>query len=173
MIIREKSMSAQSVEEKSAAESVPANVPEDPRLHTVAEFPRLHGGDVLACGFGITAAVWTAAYICRLPFLLLPAQVTIGAMLLAVLVGGFVAARYSAKGFWCALWSGALSGFLDLLIVGSLMEDYVRKQHDAAGAIPASVYWVGGSIALNAALASIGGLVGHFVPSRRRRGEGG
>ncbi|MGN6371002.1 MAG: COX15/CtaA family protein [Phycisphaerae bacterium] len=133
------------------------------------EYPRSRGGDILASGFGMTAAVWIAAYICRLPFLLLPAQVTISAMLVAVLVGGFVAARYSAKGFWCALWAGALSGFLDLLIVGSLMEDYVRKHPGGAGsAVPESVYWVVGSIGLNAVVAGIGGAVGRFVPSRRR-----
>ena len=56
-------------------------------------------GDVLACGFGMTAAVWVAAYLSRLLFVQAPGQVTVGAMVVAmVLVGGFVAARYSSKG---------------------------------------------------------------------------
>ena len=133
---------------------------------TGVQLPRLQGGDVLACGFGMTAAVWGAAYLSRLPFVQAPGEVTVGAMIAMVLVGGFVAARYSGKGWWCAVWAGAVSGVVDLLLVGAILHDYAKEHHDAV--VPTALAWVVGSVLLNAVVAGIGGVVGRMVPSSRR-----
>ena len=135
-------------------------------LQLGVELPRLKGGDVLACGFGMTAAVWVAAYLSRLPFVQAPGQVTVGAMVAIVLVWGFVPARYSSKGWWCAVWAAAVSGVVDLLLVGAILHDYAKEHHDAV--VPTALAWVVGSILLNAVVAGIGGVVGRMFPSSRR-----
>ena len=131
------------------------------------QLPRLRGGDVMACGFGMTAAVWVAAYFSRLPFVQAPGQVTVGAMVAMVLLGGFVAGRYSKKGWWCAVWAGAVSGVVDLLLVGAILHDYAKEHHDAV--VPTAMAWVVGSVVLNAVVAGIGGLVGGWCRVRRGR----
>jgi len=155
-------MTAQSVAEKSPpADTLQYHTPE-----TAPQFPHLRGGDVLACGFGISAAVWVSAYLCRLPFVQAPGQVTVALMIAMVLLGGFIAARFSAKGWWCALYAGAVSGIVDLLLIGAILHDYAKEHHDAA--VPTALSWTLGSILLNAVAAAIGGLLGQLFPSPRR-----
>ena len=127
--------------------------------------PRVWGGDVLAPGFAITVGVWVVAYVSRLPKVEMPGPVTVGGMLAVILIGGFLAARYSAKGLRAALWAGALSGMLDLIVVGSLIHDL--QPADLAFA-PAAALWVSGSMILNIVIASIGGIVGRAFPSSWR-----
>ncbi len=124
------------------------------------------GGDILACGFGMTVAAWIAAYISRIPMFPSPApgQLTISLMLGMVFIGGFLAARYSTKGIWAALLAGAVSGSLDILIVGSVFHDLAKGDSVA----PVAGLWIGGSVVLNALVAGAGGVIGMFVPSRRR-----
>ncbi len=122
------------------------------------------GGDVLACGFGMTVGVWLVAYLSKMPLVQASGQATIFAMLVVVLAGGFLAGRYSEKGVWAAVWAGGVSGLLDLLILGSVMKDMMANREIA----PAAVLWIGGSIGLNAVVAGIGGLVGGIFASPRR-----
>ena len=126
---------------------------------------RVWGGDVLAPGFAITVGVWVIAYVSRLPKVEMPGPVTVGGMLAVILIGGFLAARYSAKGAAAAVLGGAVSGVLDLIVVGSLIHDL--QPADLAFA-PAAVLWVGGSMILNILIASIGGMLGRAFPSSRR-----
>jgi heme A synthase len=131
-----------------------------------AENMRVRGGDILASGFGMTVAVWIVAYVSRMPVVNAPGEATVAGMLLMVLVGGFMAARYSRKGIRAAVLAGALSGLLDILIVGSLIHDYMKAHTE--GAVPSAALWVGGSVLLNALVAGLGGIVGHLLPSGRR-----
>jgi cytochrome c oxidase assembly protein subunit 15 len=130
--------------------------------------PPVRGGDILASGFGMTVAAWIAAYISRIPMWPSPApgQLTISLMLGMVLVGGFLAARYSAKGIGCALGAGAVSGLLDILVVGSVLHDAAKGNAVA----PVAALWVGGSVLLNTLVAGVGGLIGMWMPSPNRSG---
>ncbi len=127
---------------------------------------RLRGGDVLASGFGMTVAVWITAYICRMPVVNAPGHFTVAAMLAVLLISGFFVGRFSPRGFRGALMAGALSGLLDILILGSLIHDYVASHQE--GLVPSATLWFTGSIFTSALAAGAGGLVGRFFPSPRR-----
>lgn len=123
-------------------------------------------GDVVTLGFGITVAVWIAAYVCRMPVVNAGGQVTVGLMLGAIFLGGVAAGRYSRKAVVAGLAAGALSGLLDILIVGSLIHDYSGAGNRAI--VPTAALWIGGSMALNVVVAGLGAVLGGLVPSRRR-----
>jgi len=137
---------------------------------------RLYGGDVLACGFGITVATWIVAYISRLPMVNAAGHVTVGLMLAVILVGGMLTARYSPRGLMAAILAGAVSGLLNNLIVGSLVSDAAAKaaatmagaSGPAAIPVPSMALWFGGSILTSTVLAGVGGIGGRFFPSRER-----
>lgn len=130
---------------------------------TLSDWPRLRGGDVLASGFAITVAAWLVAYLSRMPMVNAPGQVTVLSMLAVVFIGGILTARFSNKGMLGAALAGAVSGLLDILIVGSVLHDVAQ---DAVA--PAAALWITGSIILNAFVAGAGGLFGHLFPSPRR-----
>lgn len=127
---------------------------------------RLAGGDILASGFGMTVAVWITAYICRMPVVNAPGPFTVAAMLLVLLVGGFLTARHSPRGVLASVLAGALSGLLDILILGSLIHDYTAT-HDQA-LVPSAALWFSGSIFTSALVAGIGGAAAIPFPSPRR-----
>jgi cytochrome c oxidase assembly protein subunit 15 len=141
----------------------PLNI-ETPQARTTPV--RLAAGDILAPGFAMTVAVWIVAYICRMPLVNAPGPVTVTAMLGMLLVGGFVTARWSPRGVLASLLAGALSGLLDILILGSLVTDYV-KSHDQA-LVPSAAVWFTCSILTSAVAAGVGGLAAIPFPSRRR-----
>jgi cytochrome c oxidase assembly protein subunit 15 len=136
------------------------------------EAQRIRGGDVLASGFGMTVAAWLVAYISRMPLVNAPGQITVFAMLTMVFIGGILTARFSARGVLAAALAGAVSGLLDILIVGSVLHDVAKGGPGAAaptGSVaPAAALWMSGSILLNALIAGAGGLFGRLFPSPRR-----
>jgi cytochrome c oxidase assembly protein subunit 15 len=127
---------------------------------------RLAGGDILASGFGMTVAVWITAYVCRMPVVNAPGPFTVAAMLVVLVIGGFLTARYSPRGALASLLAGALSGLLDILILGSLIHDYTTT-HDQS-LVPSAALWFSGSIFTSALIAGIGGLAAIPFPSRQR-----
>ena len=123
-------------------------------------------GGPLALGFAITVAVWTVAYVCRMPMVQAPAALTVTAMLLTVVAGGCVAGRSLPRPFVGSALAGALSGLLDILMIGALFSE-IRQSHPDFATPAAVAMWVGGSIALNAALAALGAALARAVsPSR-------
>jgi cytochrome c oxidase assembly protein subunit 15 len=161
-MIREDRMSLQTPVPPSA----PAEIPHSPTIQNRGKTPRVRAGDILACGFGMTVTAWVAAYITRLPMFPAPApgQLTISLMLGMVFVGGLLAARYSENGIRTAIAAGALSGMLDILIVGSVFHDLAKGSSVA----PIAGLWIGGSMLLNALVAGAGGFLGMLVPARNR-----
>lgn len=132
--------------------------------------PRVCGGDILACGFGMTVAAWIVAYLSRMPLVNAPGQVTVGLMLAMVFLGGIFAARYSNRGLVAALLAGVVSGVLDILVVGSVLHDVSVVSGGGGGAVaPAAGLWIGGSILCNTVVAGLGGGIGMFWPSGRRK----
>ncbi len=128
--------------------------------------PRPVFGDVLTLGFGITVAAWTCAYICRMPIVNADGPTTVVTMLGVIILGGMAAGRYSHKGWRAGIYAGGISGILDILIVGSLIQDYTRSHHGAT--LPSAALWIGGSIGFNAAVAGLGAALGSLIPSPRR-----
>jgi cytochrome c oxidase assembly protein subunit 15 len=99
-----------------------------------------------------------------MPLVNAPGQVTVSLMLSMVFLGGLVTARYSQKGALAALFAGACSGLLDILILGSLIRDESR----GISTVPAILLSVAGSILLNALVGGFGGLVGNLFPAESR-----
>ena len=159
-------MSAEMAGAETARQAIPYEpVGNAPAGAALAEKPARFG-DVLTLGFAITVAVWIAAYICRMPLVNAGGPVTVGMMLGAIFFGGMAAGRYSANEWRAGIAAGALSGGLDILIVGSLIHDYMA-QHDRE-LIPSAALWIGGSLALNVVVAGLGAVVGSLMPSTER-----
>jgi cytochrome c oxidase assembly protein subunit 15 len=112
----------------------------------------------------MTVGAWLTAYLSRMPGVNAPGQVTVLAMLAMVFVGGVLAGRYSPKGILGAVLAGAVSGLLDILILGSLIKDMNKGSSIA----PAAATWVTGSIVFNAIVAGVGGVFGRMLPSAKR-----
>jgi len=88
--------------------------------------PRTSKADILALGFGTSVAMWAVAYILRLPAIAAPAAVTTGGLCAAAAIGGYFAGRLSRRGWLGGLWTGLLSGGLNLLIVLSAISERLQ-----------------------------------------------
>ena len=86
---------------------------------TTAENTRF--SDILAIGFGTTAAMWTVGYACRLFGPAVPATLIFILVLGVLLAGGVVVGRYTNRGTLGGVYVGLVSGLVNLLVVGSLI----------------------------------------------------
>lgn len=111
------------------------------------------GSPTLAVGFGTTVAMWAIGYFCRLSPGLVPSPVVAALMLLTLVGGGVVAGRFARGGWRAGLRAGALSSFLDLLVLGSLLMSGDDARRLAA-------FWVPGFLVAGALLGAIGGGIG-------------
>jgi cytochrome c oxidase assembly protein subunit 15 len=120
--------------------------------------------DLLTIGFGTTVALWAIGYLARLPVVLAPAPVVLLLLLFVLVGGGVVAGRFTGRGIFGGAAAGAISGFLNLLVLGSFL-----SRHDTPNALlPSAALWVPGSIAVSAVLGALGAWVGaRPAPSRR------
>jgi cytochrome c oxidase assembly protein subunit 15 len=113
---------------------------------------RLRGApDLLACGFGITAAMWAIGYVCRLPVVMAPSWIVALLLLAVPIAGGFVAGARGTRGVRGGLYAGLLAGLLNLLVLGAFLAgDQPNQVH------PSAAIFVPGSIALMGLLAAAG-----------------
>lgn len=113
------------------------------------------GGEILAVGFGTTAAMWVAGYVSRLPGVEL-APAVVGPVLLALLlVGGAVAGWLGSHGWRGGARAGALASLLNLLVLGSLL-----AAQEPNRLRPSALLWLPGSVLLGAGLGALGGALG-------------
>ncbi|NIM01389.1 MAG: hypothetical protein GTN89_11200 [Acidobacteria bacterium] len=112
-------------------------------------------GSLLTIGFGTTVAMWVVGYLGRLPALLLPSPALLALMLACVLVGGLFLGRYLGLDPRAAVIAGAITGALNLLILGSLLGG-----ERPGVVVPSAAVWVPGSILLTALLTTIGSFAG-------------
>ncbi|HZN54596.1 MAG TPA: COX15/CtaA family protein, partial [Candidatus Polarisedimenticolaceae bacterium] len=113
-------------------------------------------GRLLSIGFGTAVAMWGIGYLARLPVVLAPPAVVLVLLLLAQLGGGFIAGRFGPGGARDGAGAGALTGLLNLLVLGSFL-----SAHDRTNAlVPSALVWLPGSIAVSIALGGLGGLLG-------------
>lgn len=97
--------------------------------------------DILATGFGTTAAMWAIGYVCRFPGAPAPSGLLLPLLLGCLVAGGFVAGAFGGRGVRGGLYVGLLAGVLNLLILGSLLggDQPNRITLTALAWIPASV----------------------------------
>ena len=109
-------------------------------------------GDVLAIGFGTSVAMWTIGYLARLPVVLAPPAVVLVLMLLALFAGGYLAGSRGSRGVRGGTYAGALTGLLNLLVLGSFLSTADRPN----ALVPNAALWFPGSIVFSSVLAAVG-----------------
>jgi cytochrome c oxidase assembly protein subunit 15 len=122
-------------------------------------------GEVLAVGFGTTVAMWALAYLARLPVVLASPAIVLALLFAALIAGGYFAGSRGARGVRGGAYAGALTGLLNLLVLGSFLSTPDREN----GLVPSAAIWLPGSILLSAALGAIGAWWG----ARGRKPAGG
>ena len=118
---------------------------------TQAEVSR-GAGDVLALGFGTTVAMWAIGYLARLPVVLAPPSLVLGLFLASLLAAGFIAGRKGVRGVRGGAYSGALTGVLNLLVLGSFLSTSDRTN----ALVPSAAFWLPGSIVFSSMLGAVG-----------------
>jgi cytochrome c oxidase assembly protein subunit 15 len=121
-------------------------------------------GDVLAVGFGTSVAMWGIGYLARLPVVLAPPALVLVLLLLALLAGGFLAGSRGPRGVRGGAYAGALTGLLNLLVLGSFLSTADRPN----ALVPNAALWFPGSIVFSSLLAALGAWWG----TRRARPSG-
>jgi cytochrome c oxidase assembly protein subunit 15 len=109
-------------------------------------------GDVLAIGFGTSVAMWALGYLARLPVVLAPPALVLVLMLLALLGGGFLAGSRGSRGVRGGAYAGALTGLLNLLVLGSFLSTADRPN----ALVPNAALWFPGSIVFSSLLGACG-----------------
>src|SRR5205085_8656951 len=122
--------------------------------------------DIIALGFGTSVAMWAVAYILRLPAVAAPAALTTTLLCIVLLAGGYFAGRYARRGWIGGLWTGLLSGVLNLLIVSSAISE--RFKPGADNPIPPAEFglFALASVGISAVLCILGAAFGN---TRRAR----
>ena len=114
-----------------------------------------HRSAALVCGFGATAAMWTAGYFARLPAVNAPGEFLFGALVICLLGGGYVAGMTTGSAR-AGLYAGLVSSLLNLLILGSLL----TSPAEANDLKPAAFLYVPGFFLMGAAAGWLGGRLG-------------
>lgn len=110
--------------------------------------------DVLAIGFGTTVLMWTVGYVMRKPEVDAPGPVLGLALLLCVLVGGFLAGRLTTRGWRAGAMAGAVVAGLNLLIVGGTLAG------EEGTAVSWPLVWVPGTVVVTAVVMALAAMVG-------------
>lgn len=110
------------------------------QAHAIPAVPPRAAGDILTLAFGTTTAMWGLGYLCHLPQASLPSPLVFVLMLACMLAGGWLFQRWTAAAPSRALRAGALTGLLNLLVLGSVLGEDLRQ------AAASALLWVPGSI---------------------------
>ncbi len=113
-------------------------------------------GDVLAIGFGTTVGMWAIGYLARLPVVLAPPSIVLMSLLVTLVAGGYVAGSRGERGARGGAYAGALTGVLNLLVLGSFLSSEGREN----ALVPSAAFWFPGSIVFSSVLGTVGGWLG-------------
>jgi cytochrome c oxidase assembly protein subunit 15 len=123
-----------------------------PTRSRAAAIPYHRGSDLLALGFGTTAAMWAVGYVCRFPGVDAPAWLLLLLLVVCLGAGGWAARRLSARGVAGGLQVGLLAGALNVLVLGSLL-----SRSDAPNAlVPSAAWWIPGWLIASGLVGAIG-----------------
>jgi cytochrome c oxidase assembly protein subunit 15 len=126
-----------------------------------ATSPPRDAADVLALGFGTTVGMWAAGYVCRMPGMSVPGWLLLALLVLCLLVGGWLAGRYSPRGWRGGLLAGLLTGTLNLLILGGLLAE------PESGSLRRLVWlWAPASVVATGLMAGAGATLAQGRPAR-------
>lgn len=128
-------------------------------------------GPALTAGFTATLAIWIIWWVTHLPGVAIPAPIVLILLGLALVLGLVQTARISARPLAVGLIGGAITGLLNLLILGSVltvqaentaqMNEVANRFHDRAATI------IAGYLALTVTAGLVAGLLGRTT--RRAR----
>ncbi|MEP0846720.1 MAG: COX15/CtaA family protein [Phycisphaerae bacterium] len=116
-------------------------------------------GDLLTVGFGTTVAMWGIGYVCHLPGLAAPSWAVFLLMIACLVAGGAACGAITSRGPAGAAKAGAITGVLNLLVLGSVLGGSDFRAQAASAAV-----WVAGSILVTVACFVIGASI-----ARRRQ----
>ena len=101
-------------------------------------------------GVAMTAAMWSAGYICRLPFVMAPPWLIFFSLLAILIGGGRWSAARSPRRVLTASIAGAFAGTVNLLILGSWLVEGLDSSPSALKLTASVVAFVLGCTALSA-----------------------
>jgi cytochrome c oxidase assembly protein subunit 15 len=125
------------------------------------------GAETLALGFGTSVLMWFLAYLCRMPPAAVPPWLLAMGLMGCIVCGGFLAGRFSARGWRVGLAAGLLSSVINLLVLGSLLGGNRPNQ-----VVPSAAWWLPGSLLLGGALGMLGAALGARARRQVIRPEG-
>jgi len=133
--------------------------------HVVQSTPRGRAGGagaaVLAAGFGATVAMWVIGYFGMMGPGLIVGEALFALTGLCLVAAGFLAGRYAGVSAPTGLGVGCVSGVLNLLIIGAIIEG-----ESTAAQLQRVVIWGGAVIVASMALAGGGAAVGRRFVAR-------
>ncbi len=113
-------------------------LPQDPVSWWIAAIP---------VGIGATVSMWSAGYLCRLPFIEAPPWLLFFLLVMILILAGRVAASRSSDRFRSALMTGAIAGVIDLLVLGAVL---VPEEATVSSVVVSASTFVLGCMALAA-----------------------
>ena len=111
--------------------------------------------DILAVAFSTTVAMWAVGYVGYMPLTNVRPAIFLTLMLACLIVGGWVAGRYSRRGALGGAWIGLMTAALNLLVLGSLIMHPPQGQ-----AVPHAWLWLPGVFVVSPLLAAVGAMAG-------------
>ena len=120
-------------------------------------------GYVLALGLAATAAMWAVSYVALMGPGLAGGEVLFGLTILCLLIAGFCGGRYAHASVVGGGLIGLVSGCLNLLVIGALV------QGEGAGRLHTAAMWGLGLIGGSMVVTAIGALIGRAIRAREAR----
>ncbi|MDX2114425.1 MAG: COX15/CtaA family protein [Planctomycetota bacterium] len=115
----------------------------------------------LTVGFGTAVGMWILGFVAHLPGVRVPGPILVPLLGAVIFAGGAVAGRHGARGT-AALLAGAVTGLVNLLILGSVL----GSEDPGSGLRPNWIILAGGSILFAAVLAALGAAFVRPDPAR-------
>lgn len=112
--------------------------------------------EILVLGFATTVAMWAIGYVSRMPPAWVPSWLLLLLLVGCLFAGGYLAGRFTGRGWRAGLLTGALAAVLNLLILGSLLSSGDQPNR----IVPSALWWIPGSLLVAMAAGAAGAALG-------------